>query len=260
MVRDLAAVVVIAIGNHRIPVITAAHDPVQLVAASRPHFDAPELTVEVEGNAERVAVTHRPELPVHTDVVDQRIVVDVVHEGIVLGDAAILMDAEYLAHVRLHVLRGREFLALTRRDPQVTVRAQQQAMPVMAVAHDFGILAPDDIGVGQVTAAIRLVEHCPHYCGTASVADATLGVAEIDNAVVGKVRVHEDVAQPALATVVDIGHAADRARLLAILRDDKQGALLLRNQHAAVGKKRQGPGLIESSDQVWQCLHHFIAL
>ena len=68
----LTAKVMVAVGDDRIAVIRCTHDPVQLVAAPRPHFDIPELTVEIECQPKHVAVAQRPDLPIDSYIVDQR--------------------------------------------------------------------------------------------------------------------------------------------------------------------------------------------
>ncbi len=54
----------------------------------------------------------RPDLVVNADIVDQRVLVDKVHEGVVVRNPAILVQPDYLAHVGLHILRRRELLSV----------------------------------------------------------------------------------------------------------------------------------------------------
>src|SRR3546814_20010677 len=57
----------------------------------------------------------------------------------------LVVEAHQLAEVGLHVLRGIELLPLARRDPQLAVAAEQQAVAVVAAAADLGHLAPDHL-------------------------------------------------------------------------------------------------------------------
>ncbi len=71
VIRHLTAVIVVAVGDHRIAVVALRHDAIQLVAARRTHFDFPELTIEVEGDTERIAVAERPDFAVDAPIIEQ---------------------------------------------------------------------------------------------------------------------------------------------------------------------------------------------
>jgi len=58
----------------------------------------------------------------------------------------------------------------------------------------------------------------------------------------------KDSHQAALATVIDIWHAAHGACFLPALGHDKKIAFLLCYQHAAIRQKRHRPGLVERGD------------
>ena len=106
----------VAIGDHRVAVVGAPLHPVQFVAARGTHLDIPELTVQVERDAERIAVAERPNLSVHALVVDEGILVVIVDKGVVFRNRAIVVKAQDLAYVGLHVLGWRELLAVAGRD------------------------------------------------------------------------------------------------------------------------------------------------
>ena len=57
---------------------------------------------------------------------------------------------------------------------------KQQAMAVMAVTDDLWILPPDDLYIGQVTAAIGLIEHRAYDGGTAGTGLAAFNVAQVN--------------------------------------------------------------------------------
>src|SRR3546814_19357328 len=65
----------------------------------------------------------------------------------------LVVEAHQLAQVGLHVLRGIELLPLARRDPQLAVAAEQQAVAVVAAAADLGQLAPDPLQAFKRAAA-----------------------------------------------------------------------------------------------------------
>src|SRR3546814_2433654 len=65
----------------------------------------------------------------------------------------LVVEAHQLAEVGLHVLRGIELLPLARRDPQLAVAAEQQAVAVVAAAADLGHLAPDHLQAFERAAA-----------------------------------------------------------------------------------------------------------
>src|SRR3546814_8495402 len=67
--------------------------------------------------------------------------------------SAVVVEAHQLAQVGLHVLRGIELLPLARRDPQLVVAAEQQAVAVVAAAADLGHLAPDHLQAFERAAA-----------------------------------------------------------------------------------------------------------
>lgn len=113
VIGNLATVIMVAIGDDRVTIVDAALDEIQFIAARRAHFDLPELAVRIEGQPERVAVSERPDLPVYPAVVGKRILARVVDERIVFRDRTIVVQAKYLSEVRLHVLCGRELLALS---------------------------------------------------------------------------------------------------------------------------------------------------
>ena len=211
MVGNLAPVVVIAVGDDRVAVVRAAHDAVQLVAAGRAHLDHPELPVGVEGHAQRIAMTQGPDLVVGADAVDERLFLDVIHEGIVRGRRTVVLEAQDLAHVALHVLGRRELLPIARGDPQVTVVVEGESMSVMAVVEHLRILAPDDFGIGEPAATFAEFEYSAHDRRTAGIACAALGVAQVDDPVVRVARVQDHVAEPALAAVVHVRQTFDRA-------------------------------------------------
>ena len=95
------------------------------------------------------------------------------------------------------------------------------------------------------------IEDGPHDRGATCSTGAAFGVAQIDEPVLGELRVQHDVAQAALAAVVDVWHAGDLRGFLSLLRDDEEIPLHLRHEHAAIGQECQCPGLVERSDRFY---------
>ena len=58
VIRDFAAVVMVAVRDDRVAVIAAGPDQVEFIAMSRAHFDDPEATVQTLVNAERITVAY----------------------------------------------------------------------------------------------------------------------------------------------------------------------------------------------------------
>ncbi len=118
-------------------------------------------------------------------------------------------------------------------------------MPVVAVADDLRVLPPDDLGVGQEAAALGQVEYRSAYGGTPCFANTPLGIAQVNNAVISKVRVQSNVTESALAAEVDVRQSTHETGPRPVLCNDKKIALLLTDEHAAIGEERQSPRLVE---------------
>ncbi|KAG1258223.1 hypothetical protein G6F65_015650 [Rhizopus arrhizus] len=203
VVGNRTAIVVVAIGDDRVAVVGTAHDQVQFVTTGRAHLVCPQLAVGIEGHAEDVAVAQRPYLCGDASLRGERIV------G---GQAAIIVEADDLAEVAAHVLRRIEFLPLAGADPQLAVRAEGEAVAVVAFAADLGALPPDHLQVLQLAGAAGVQrQRGAGDGGTAGIQRAFLGVAEVDHVVAGELRMQDHVAETALAAIGDLGHAAFRA-------------------------------------------------
>src|SRR5690606_9119257 len=123
-------------------------------------------------------------------------------ERIVGRHRTVVVQAQDLAEVGLHVLRRIELLPFAGTDPQLAVGAEQQAMAVVAAAGYLRYLAPDDLQVGQRAAGSLRRERRARDRRAARVALARLGVAQVDLVVARVVRMQRDVAETALAAVV----------------------------------------------------------
>src|SRR5690606_17977834 len=140
MIGDVPSVIMVSVRYDRIAVIGAALDQIDLVAALRAHFLLPKLSRSVEGDAEEIAVTERPDLRRHAAVRLRG-----VGEGIVGGNAAVWLQPNNLAEIFVHILGGVEFLPLSRRNEEIlAIGRKGEAMRKMAAARNLGVLLPDD--------------------------------------------------------------------------------------------------------------------
>src|SRR3546814_7609266 len=79
-----------------------------------------------------------------SDLPDLRGDAALIGERIVGGNAAVGIEADDLAEIGFHVLRGREFLALARSDEEIfSVGREEKAVRIMAPARHLGILFPE---------------------------------------------------------------------------------------------------------------------
>ena len=65
MVRNILAVVMIAVGYFGIAIIGCGFDKVQFVAVTRAHFLIPQLAFVIKAKPQRVAMAERPDLRLH---------------------------------------------------------------------------------------------------------------------------------------------------------------------------------------------------
>ena len=228
----------VAVGNQGVAVVPATLDQVELVAPLGSHLDLPEAALRIEINAQGVAQAERPDLCGHPALVG---------EGIVGGHAAVVVEAQQLAHVGLHVLGGVELLPVAGADPQVAIGPEQQAVGVMALAADLRHLAPDHLQAGQGGLPIPGLQPRARHRRAGGTAVTGLGVAEVHQPVLFKTGMHRDIAQAALAAVGDLRHPGYRGGV-ALAVDQLQVAGLLGDQDRPVGEEGQRPGLLEHRD------------
>jgi EAL domain-containing protein (putative c-di-GMP-specific phosphodiesterase class I) len=188
---DLAAAVVLAIGDHRPAVVLAGLDAVDFVAALGTVLVHPQLAVGGQHRALRAAVAPAP---------DGRQGVGAGNEGVV-GDAAVLAHAHDLAQVAAQVLCL--FLVLG-----AFAQRQEQAAVRLAVHHALHDAAAKV--QGAVVLGLLLENHLHLLQGGGGVqrgtgqggavlagirAGAGLAVAEVQLAVLGKAAVQHHVQQ-----------------------------------------------------------------
>ncbi len=109
----------------------------------------------------------------------------------------------------------------------------------MVPAADLGFLPEDDFDI--VEAAVTKRAACDRR---SSAAFAWLGIRQIDEAVLGEIRIERNVEKTALAIVNYLGYAFDRLGDRAVHRDDPQTSGLLGHKHSSVGQKSKTPKLV----------------
>ncbi|MNN09028.1 hypothetical protein D3C81_1218990 [compost metagenome] len=117
----------------------------------------------------------------------------------------------------------------------------------MTASADLGRLPPDHLRVAELAATVGIEHQLGARHGRAAgVAFAFLGVAVIDPAVAGELRMHDHIAQPTLAAIGHGRYAADLAALAAGRVEVDQLAGFLGDERAAVGQEGHCPGLVEA--------------
>ena len=243
MVRDRRAVVVFAVGARRPAVIAAFLDEVQLVAACRTVLDLPQPAIGIEIHGENVAVAPTPDLVAGRSAIRERIA---------CGGRSVEIEPHDGAERVRNVLRGVFLLPLSTGDEHVAlVRAEHDTVRIMAATADLGRLAPDRLQPFDLTARIlgSAIERTAPDDRAARVAVTGFDPAEIDRpaadiggALAGQKR---DLAEAALAAVIDARHPADRAGAAGFGVDELHRAGLFGDeQHGCAGRESGGPRLV----------------
>ena len=178
------------------------------------------------------------------DGVDLRPVARLVHEGVVVGHRAVVVEAQHLAAQAHGVLRGHEEVAVLRPDAaagrhvDLAVGAEGDA----AVEPRVGV---EGLGHDEVLDIVEGVplQPAPREGRRAAAVGVTLGVGHVDEPVVGELGVEGDVHQAAVAVGPHLGQARDGLRVEDVVTNHAQPAVPLGDEHAAVGHERDGPGM-----------------
>ena len=169
-----------------------------------------------------------------------------IRERVVARHGAVLVQAQDLAEIGVHVLRRIELLPISRAEPEITA-TERDSMTVMTAAVHLRRLPPNHLEVLQLAAIAIERELGSSDGGAARFALAGFRVAQIDETVTGVIGMQHDVAETALAEPADLGHAAN-IDLRAPWRIQLQCTALLRNEQPPVGKKSHGPRNVEVGD------------
>ena len=177
-------------------------------------------------------------------------------ERIARGGRPVEIEPHDRAERVRRILRGVFLLPLSTGDEHVAlVRAEHDAVRIMAAAADLGRLAPDRLQPFHLTACIlrpAIERTAPDDCA-ARVAVTGFDPAEIDRpaadiggALAGQKR---DLAEAAMAAVIDARHPADRAGAAGFGVDEFHRARLFGDeQHGCAGRESGGPWLVVGAE------------
>ena len=228
-----------------------AHQRPAVVAPRQQHVElvAAVGTVLVLPDVPGLGVQHEAEGVAVSDRVDLRPMARFVHEGVVGGHRAVVVEAQDLAPQAPGILRGVEEFSVQRPDPpaggHVDLAVAAEGDP--SVEPRVGV---EGLGDHQVLHVVeRASSSRPRArAGEAAAVVVPLGVGEIDEAVVREVGMHGHVHQPAVAVGPHLRHAGDRVRVERAVAHDAKAAVALGDEHPAAGQERDGPGMRQSSD------------
>ena len=237
---DRPAAVGPAVGRDGPAVVRAGLDDVGLVAALHAVLGRPQLAgVRVEGEADLVAVAHRPDLGVVVGVADERIVV---------RGRAVVVQAQQLAEVGASVLgvlpRAGELERTADGHEQLVVRSPDQPRRRNAAAPAVG---DEDVArLGQRAGSfVEAPARQRHGGALPAVALLPLRVGEVDEGVVLGMDYH--VHQPRQPdTDEDLRHAGDvLVEELPVADYPQRAPVALGHQDVAVAAERHSPRVIE---------------
>ena len=166
------------------------------------------------------------------------------NEGIVPRNAAVLVEPHHhavvvrgvLGGVRFQVAPGRR-LPLSHADEDVAGSVEHDPGAVVSPAPGLGL--EDLLYRGQLI----VLKPAPDHRGGGLLAPQRLGIADVEEAVRGEVRVGNHVQEPALAPGEHFGKPCHRLWEQTAVPDDPKSARPLRHQHVAAGEEGDGPGV-----------------
>ncbi len=190
-----------AVSDDRPAVVQARLRLIQLVAAARAVFDGPQLALRIEGRGLDVAMAVRPDLRLRVAAAD---------EGIVARHAAIRIEAHDLAEVTVQILRMHASFrqrALAERQEQFAIGREHDARAEVQFRIPRRHLAEDHLHLLDAAFVRR-----QHALGErrAVAAFARLGIAPVNRAIGGELRIECYVEQAALALEINLGQAFQR--------------------------------------------------
>ncbi len=237
--RDGAPCVFDSVGDSGPAVVFAFAGYVEFVAATGAVFDGPEFACgRVEGGALDVGMADGPNLGPGSRFAD---------EGVVFGDGAIGVDADDFAEetveaLGLHAAFGDG--AVARCNEKSAVATEDQAAAEVQRGLERGSLLEDDLDVFDFGSG-ALDQFATGYGGVVGAVVVALGVAPVDELVLGKLGVEGEAEETALAACVDSGEAGDRFRNLAVRGQDAEAAGFLCDEDIAGRKEGDAPRLFE---------------
>src|SRR6218665_3930760 len=169
-------------------------------------------------------------------------------KGLSAGNAAVGIQAQYLAKIAAHILRGIEFLALTRPDEEIfPIGRKDEAVRIMALSDHFRILFPDDLEPFECRGG-ALFELGLADDRAIGIARAGFGPAQIDDAAGRKIGCDDNVAKAPLTPIGHVGNARDVERRPIFLPEFELAASFGDQRSACAGDEYHRPRLIEAGN------------
>ncbi len=235
-------------------VIVARLDDVDLVAAGGAVLGLPEQAGGgIESQAFGIAVAIGP---------DRAQRARRGHEGIVLGDGAVIVETMDLAQRRSQVLRHLEIVALAHRPEEMPLAVEQEARAVMVGAGAVGIFRrlEQHLLLDPFIGGIDLTAHDPGHGGGREIGRLVLarlhliarrhgGIGEINPAVLRVIGMQRDIQHAAVLAHEHGGRALHGLGQLAGLVQEADAPGALGEDHAAVRQEGEAPGLVQPFGQ-----------
>ena len=220
------AVVVTSVPVGRPAIVATRLEDLDLVAADRPELGVKDLP---GGRMHRDAV-----VVAMTDGEDFRPAPRFADEWIVGRHGAVIFQAQHLAENRIRRLRGRQAGSASDRDVDQPVVGEDQAR----TPRRHRIAGVELLYVRQPGALVAATSERQRP----GVALERLVVGEVDQAVLGELRVQRHVEHPGWPTQVHLRQAGQRYRIQLVLPNRKHlagGAHA--HQNVAIGQRQEGP-------------------
>jgi hypothetical protein len=154
------------------------------------------------------------------------------------------VQADHRTGVVVGTLRALHLAAVAEREVHMACAVEDDAAAEVLAARALGRLAEKHLhileAVSRQAAARELGAHAVL---------AARREREVDQLIVGELRMQHHVLQSALPVHGDFRQAADRRRMKRAVGDQPQPAGLFRDQHAPVGQEGERPRLLQALDE-----------
>ena len=162
-------------------------------------------------------------------------------EGVVLRDAAIVVQPDHRAGMVVRSLRALHLPALAEREIQIAGAVEDDAAAEVDAARAFRALPEQHLHFLQLPA----IQLCARQLGPDAALSAG-GVREINQSVLTVPRVKNHVEKPALPSGRDLRQPGNRLGIELSLRNDTQPPGPLGDQHAALGQEGERPRMLQA--------------
>ena len=163
----------------------------------------------------------------------------VAHERVVARHGAIIVEPQDFAAQAHRILRNRRHPAAGGHVDLAVTPKGDTAVETRVPFVCLGNKKVSDVGERSS------LESAPRERRCASAVTHGLGIGEIDEAIVGKLGMEGDIHQPAIAVGSNRWHAGNGVRFKHSIANDAETPGPLGDQHASVGKERDGPWIRE---------------